>query len=360
VERDGARDRDGVAEALSKQGIAIGRDQKSDGLLIYCPHSKKYFVSNSYKIDEGRSTANAFNLKYDGGIFIGLYDNSPASKGVEPYPEGTSVLIDNVRGTVISVPSPVMDRQLPEYNNKSFYIIQLVASTATSENGENTNIIRISASEMPFIIPNPSPWDKSLAVPTWIGQEKKVSLLHAGEYHKGFLEYTDSNTWRFSCRCRNGVEKWGVKLPELTRHFQSFIDEGTLIPGWQRANRFIQGHASHVSASGLSIPKAPGSLRAAFTTNHPDAATWMASYEEEYKGHIDHDTFEIISEQAYLDIRNRTGRSAIPSMGVFTVKNDSDGKPLRAKSRVIALGNKDPVEWTKAECYAPVVSQPIV
>jgi hypothetical protein len=47
-------------------------------------------------------------------------------------------------------------------------------------------------------------------------------------------------------------------------------------------------------------------------------------------------------------------------MGVFTVKNDSDDKPVRAKSRVVALGNKDPVEWTKAECYAPVVSQPIV
>jgi hypothetical protein len=76
VESDGTSARDGVAEALSKQGIAIGRDRKSDGLLIYCPHTKKYFVSNSYKIDEGHSTASAFNLRYNGGIFIGLYDNS--------------------------------------------------------------------------------------------------------------------------------------------------------------------------------------------------------------------------------------------------------------------------------------------
>ena len=98
----------------------------------------------------------------------------------------------------------------------------------------------------------------------------------------------------------------------------------------------------------------------AFTTNHPDEATWQESYAKEYKGLIDHNTFDIISEETYLDIRKRTGRSAIPSMGVFTVKNDSDGKPVRAKSIVVALGNKDPVEWTKAECYAPVVSQPIV
>jgi hypothetical protein len=110
VERDGGnRARDGIAEACSKQGIAIDRDRKSDGLLIYCPHTKQYFVSNSYKMDEGQLTANAFNLKYDGGIFIGLYDHSPVSKGVEPYPKGTSVLVDNIRGTVISVPSSAAD-----------------------------------------------------------------------------------------------------------------------------------------------------------------------------------------------------------------------------------------------------------
>jgi hypothetical protein len=132
------------------------------------------------------------------------------------------------------------------------------------------------------------------------------------------------------------------------------------IPGWQQANHFIQGHASHVSASRLVIPKAPGSLRMAFTTNHPNEATWRESYGKEYKGLIDHNTFNIISEETYLESRERTARSAIPSMGVFTVKNDSDGKPVRTKSRVVALGNKDPIEWTKAECYVPVVSQPIV
>jgi Reverse transcriptase (RNA-dependent DNA polymerase) len=133
-----------------------------------------------------------------------------------------------------------------------------------------------------------------------------------------------------------------------------------LIPGWQRANTFIQGHASHVSASNLLIPTAPGSLRIAFGTKHPDAATWLAAYEEEYNGLTAHDTFDVISEQEYFDIRNQTGRTAIPSMNIFNVKLDSEGKPKRAKSRIVVLGDKDPVEWTKAECYAPVVSQPIV
>jgi hypothetical protein len=47
-------------------------------------------------------------------------------------------------------------------------------------------------------------------------------------------------------------------------------------------------------------------------------------------------------------------------MNVFTIKPDADGKPKRAKSRIVVLGNKDPVQWTRADCYAPVVSQPIV
>ena len=147
---------------------------------------------------------NAFNLKYDGGgIFIGLYDNSPASRGIKPYPKGTSVMIDNVRGTIISIPtsSLALDRQIHDSKDKSFYVIRLVARTAKSENGDATDIVQVSASEMPLIIPGLTPWDESLSVPSsWIGTEKKVTYFHAGEYHKGFLEFADLNTWHFSCR----------------------------------------------------------------------------------------------------------------------------------------------------------------
>jgi hypothetical protein len=133
-------------------------------------------------------------LKYDSGIFFGLYNNSPSSHGVEPYPEGTSVLIDNIQGTVISVPSPALDRQLPASDNISSYVIRLVAKTATTSNDNTTNIIQISTSETPSCIPNPSPWDNSFSAPSWIGNDKKVTFLHAGEYHKGFLEFTDTHS----------------------------------------------------------------------------------------------------------------------------------------------------------------------
>jgi hypothetical protein len=77
-------------------------------------------------------------MKYDSGIFIRLYDNCPASRGIKPYPEGTSVMIDNVRGTLISIPSLQLDCQIPKSNNKSFDVIHLVTSTAVSEHGEST------------------------------------------------------------------------------------------------------------------------------------------------------------------------------------------------------------------------------
>jgi len=70
--------------------------------------------------------------------------------------------------------------------------------------------------------------------------------------------------------------------------------------------------------------------------------------------------FDIISEEEYQALLRKTGTRAIPSMCVFTIKRDSLGKPARAKSRIVVLGNKDPREWTKADCFAPVVSLPTV
>jgi hypothetical protein len=93
---------------------------------------------------------------------------------------------------------------------------------------------------------------------------------------------------------------------------------------------------------------------------HPDADTWLQSYKEEYNGLVDHNTSDVISEQEYHAIHDQTGCSAIPSMNIFTIKPDSDGNPKRAKSRIVVLGNKDPVDWMTADCYVPVVSQPIV
>ena len=43
-------------------------------------------------------------------------------------------------------------------------------------------------------------------------------------------------------------------------------------------------------------------------------------------------------------------------MNLFTVKPDMNGDPLRAKSRIVVLGNLEQRIWSKEDRYAPVLS----
>jgi len=122
-------------EAKMIQGIVIGHCCQSDGLLFYSPHMQQIYHSSDYKLDEGHSMPNTFNLLYDGGIFVGLYDNGPPSLGTEPYPEGTTIVWplhqnDNtikMHGTVISVPLLSTLMQLPSSSaDEPPYTIQLI------------------------------------------------------------------------------------------------------------------------------------------------------------------------------------------------------------------------------------------
>ena len=46
----------------------------------------------------------------------------------------------------------------------------------------------------------------------------------------------------------------------------------------------------------------------------------------------------------------------LPSMAISTIKYEN-GKPVRAKYRIVALGNLDHHQWHKSEVFAPVLSQ---
>jgi len=135
--RDNSVHRSGIGTSTSMQGIALGWCRKTDGMIFYSPHSKELYMSSDYKIDEGRHTLTAFNLHYDGGIFVGQYShNTPVS--FEPYPEGTTVSYPTrinpssntttvMRGIVISVPISSLQHGLPPSDKDvSPYIIKLV------------------------------------------------------------------------------------------------------------------------------------------------------------------------------------------------------------------------------------------
>ena len=66
--------------------------------------------------------------------------------------------------------------------------------------------------------------------------------------------------------------------------------------------------------------------------------------------------FERINKRQYLALC-RAGKipKALPSMCVLVVKPDKDGKPNRAKARIVVLGNFEDRLYEKSQKYAPVL-----
>jgi hypothetical protein len=199
--RDGPQHRSGISESKTMQGVAFDRCRKSDGMLFYCPLNKQIYTSSDYKLDEGRSTPNTFNLQYDGGILIGLYNPQGPNNSIEPFPEGTSVSYPvkcphnpsqtiTMRGTVISVPLSPSPSQLPANDTTSSpYIIQLI----------DGSIHQVSPEYLESITSERSSSANKIKFPSWLGNSQKVMYLHDGIYKKGFMEWDlDNSKWRFS------------------------------------------------------------------------------------------------------------------------------------------------------------------
>eukprot|EP00957_Ditylum_brightwellii_P105573 8048583-Ditylum_brightwellii.AAC.1 len=121
-------------ESQSLQGIVVGRSDDLDCMMMYCPFNQKVYHTNSYKLDKSGHTATSFNLRYDGGIFAGLYSSDKRSSSPpELYPPGTLVSFLScdklcVWGSIISV--PVNDPfQKSEFLQHTSYTIHLVDGT---------------------------------------------------------------------------------------------------------------------------------------------------------------------------------------------------------------------------------------
>ena len=72
--------------------------------------------------------------------------------------------------------------------------------------------------------------------------------------------------------------------------------------------------------------------------------------------HTQSKTWEYISEVEYTTLRPTIG-NALPTYAISIMKKDENGNPVRAKYRIVVLGNLDPHDWSKSECFAPVMSQ---
>lgn len=133
-----------------------------------------------------------------------------------------------------------------------------------------------------------------------------------------------------------------VPLLDLSYSWKQRILENTLLLGWQEDVALrVCGAGRHVSDSELKYKVAPRSLNAAFSKSNVDHKIWRKSYEEELDGLDEHETMTAITEEEYQKLIKKHGETAkaIPTMNVFTIKYDKKGAPVRAKSRIVALGN---------------------
>ena len=114
--------------------------------------------------------------------------------------------------------------------------------------------------------------------------------------------------------------------------------------------------ARHISATTLNVLDAPSLLRHGRLASN-DRKLWDAAYKEEYDGLCQLNTWDVITESEYKRMIHVTG-PALPTMALSTLKKDENGDPKRCKYRIVVLGNLDSNNWSKSDCFAPVLSQP--
>ena len=339
------------SQAHTMDGILVGRSPTSNAILVYNPRNQRYYEPDSYKLDPYRVPSSVYpTIKYDGGLFVSLHrDDNPVIS--EPYPPGTRVL-DTKSPSGPTLAGTVMDIPFDSTTSPQYLII---FDDGTSR--------AVPASDMPSLIPKPPPVssDSTHLLPPFLQPGCKITYEHEGTLHKGFLGKSTDGVFRFSYKSHinKKLEDWGVPLPNLTSTWQDLCVEGTLIPGHQSSS-FLRpppprdGSASHVSAVNLKR-ECPRSLLSGLHPSHPDRETWLASFREEKSGIESQDTYVKIGLPEYRALRAKGVPRAIPTMCVLSIKKDEMLNPLRAKSRIVVLGNHEDRVWSKPEKYAPVL-----
>jgi len=178
---------------------------------------------------------------------------------------------------------------------------------------------------------------------------------------QGYLQYIQ-NQWIFKPGHKHHNSP--VTLPNFEQNVYNLVKTFQLFQGHQTFRKIIETRSSfnlgaiiarHVSATSLSSTDAPNLLKHC-TLNKNDKEIWDNAYKEEYLGLRNLPAWITITDQEYETNKNKYG-PLLPTMALSTVKFDECGTPKRAKYRIVVLGNLDPHDWTKSECFAPVMSQ---
>jgi hypothetical protein len=168
-------------------------------------------------------------------------------------------------------------------------------------------------------------------LPRWITNDCRLILNVDDVCRKGFLLLGADGNQTFIQREMAGRNTYRHDLNNLPTTQCNLILNGSLELGWQKCVR-----AHHVSAKGL-LRWVLNSFKQSMRQDYNDRLVWIKSYVEEHTALREHGTFDILIE---AEFRAQYSHIAIIStMNVQTVKKDEDGLPLRAKSRIVVLGN---------------------
>lgn len=112
--------------------------------------------------------------------------------------------------------------------------------------------------------------------------------------------------------------------------------------------------AKHVSTCGLTTEDVP-TLLYHHRLNKNDKKIRDSAYDEEYFGMTGLPCWVTISHAEFIKNKHLY-KSVLLSMATSLIKYGENGKPKRAKYRIMALGNLESHKWSKYECHAPVLS----
>ena len=135
-----------------------------------------------------------------------------------------------------------------------------------------------------------------------------------------------------------------------------------LICGWNNACQVVASHhmyftsnilaqmiiSQKIGATNLLQLKDPA-LQSHHKLYPEEKAMQDASFAQEYNGIVDINTWETNTEEEYKNCKHILGK-LMPTMAIAVVKKDKNGKLMR----IVELGNLDPYNWSKNECFVPV------
>jgi hypothetical protein len=325
----------------SSVGITIGRSNHTNGMIFWDPVTQRMNVSADYKLDPAAAIGTQFpTVIYDGQISPMVLRGGRTSIK-EPFPPGSEVQVEIKEeyylGTVQSVP---IEPNVANYQvtfadapdsievpiNRIFALDEPVFPLVADDLAESTN-------------------DTFPALPDWIADNTQVTLFQDGCCRRRTICSTN-NGWVFEQRTARGRVTFRLDLANLPVTWKDQLSVGTFELGWQDAER-----AYHVSAKGLK-QGAPASFQCSMRKENPDRSIWIESYLEEAGGLKEQNTYSVLSGKYSADYSDV---QIIPSMCVQTVKPDKNGDPVRAKSRIVALGNHEERLWSKSKKFAPVL-----